>query len=256
MFETAFLQKIGSPKLRHEEELMHEELTRLGIPCIFYTTKQILRRTLPLTRGCLVVGDAPCIYGALKQLDVPIPEANPYPVVLTSYLHRRIWRSTLGAVIRQVEDDWSRPVFVKPASREKRFTGSVLSGVDNLYGVYGVSRRQAVFCSEPVQWVSEFRVYVANDSILAVDHYAGDENAPPELAAIQSAVAALAAAPEERRAGYAIDFGVLSTGETALVEMNDGFAIGAYRIAAQDYAAMVMARWKELMILPKVRSGA
>lgn len=48
-------------------------------------------------------------------------------------------------------------------------------------------------------------------------------------------------------AGYAIDFGVLSTGETALVEMNDGFSVGAYGINQEDYTDMVMARWEELL---------
>jgi ATP-grasp domain, R2K clade family 2 len=48
-------------------------------------------------------------------------------------------------------------------------------------------------------------------------------------------------------AGYAIDFGVLSTGETALVEMNDGFALGAYAIDSQDYTDLICARWTELL---------
>lgn len=247
MFELAFLQKLGNGGLRREEELMRQELARLGAPYTFYTEKQILRRSLPLTRDSLVVGDAPCIYGALRQLKASIPEANPYPLALTAFLHRRIWRSTLGAVIRQMDGDHFAPMFVKPANREKRFTGRIFSDISDLYWVHGVSRRQPVFCSEPVEWASEFRVYVANGNILAIDPYAGDEDVQPEFSIIQSAVAALTRAPEEGRAGYAIDFGVLTTGETALIEMNDGFAVGAYRIGAQDYAAMVIARWKELM---------
>ena len=126
MFELAFLQKLANGRPRREEELVREELARLGAPFTFYTEKQIFRRSLPLTQNCLVVGDAPSIYGALKQLKAPVPEANPYPLALAAFLHRRIWRSTLGAIIRQMDDDRFSPIFVKPANREKRFTGRSL----------------------------------------------------------------------------------------------------------------------------------
>ncbi|MMZ69751.1 hypothetical protein D1872_326510 [compost metagenome] len=49
-------------------------------------------------------------------------------------------------------------------------------------------------------------------------------------------------------AGYAVDFGVLSTGQTALVELNDGFSIGAYDgIEAGLYWEVIQARWQELI---------
>ncbi|MGM7644396.1 ATP-grasp domain-containing protein [Nocardia sp. JW2] len=44
-----------------------------------------------------------------------------------------------------------------------------------------------------------------------------------------------------------MDFGVLANGDTALVEVNDGYALGAYRIAADHYTELVMARWRELL---------
>lgn len=46
---------------------------------------------------------------------------------------------------------------------------------------------------------------------------------------------------------YAIDFGVLTTGATALVEANDGYALGAYAIAADAYADLLLRRWQELL---------
>lgn len=46
---------------------------------------------------------------------------------------------------------------------------------------------------------------------------------------------------------YAIDFGVLTTGETALIEVNDAFAIGAYDNVPGDlYLMMLKARWNQL----------
>ena len=49
---------------------------------------------------------------------------------------------------------------------------------------------------------------------------------------------------------YALDVGVLSTGETALVEVNDAYGIGAYGIAAEHYYTFLKARWDELCAVP------
>ena len=48
-------------------------------------------------------------------------------------------------------------------------------------------------------------------------------------------------------AAYSLDFGVLATGETALIEVNDSIALGAYGLAHNKYARMIEARWKELL---------
>ena len=40
---------------------------------------------------------------ALKQLGVPVPVANSYPSSLAPFLHRRIWRSTLGRVLDDLD---------------------------------------------------------------------------------------------------------------------------------------------------------
>ena len=50
----------------------------------------------------------------------------------------------------------------------------------------------------------------------------------------------------ESTAGYGVDFGVLSMGETALVEWNDGFSLGAYGLDKALYTELTVARWNEL----------
>ncbi|MFD3463237.1 ATP-grasp domain-containing protein [Nocardia fluminea] len=82
--------------------------------------------------------------------------------------------------------------------------------------------------------------------ILAVDHYEGDDSVPLNMDAVESAVTAYyrsGTAP----AAYAIDFGVLANGETTLVEANDGYSLGAYDIAADQYTALLMNRWRDLL---------
>ena len=46
--------------------------------------------------------------------------------------------------------------------------------------------------------------------------------------------------------GYAMDVGVLDSGETAVVEVNEGFAIGTYGLPAHATAEVLIARWKQL----------
>ena len=46
---------------------------------------------------------------------------------------------------------------------------------------------------------------------------------------------------------FALDLGVLSTGEVALIEMNDAFSIGKYNgIDDKTYAEFVITRWEDL----------
>jgi hypothetical protein len=46
---------------------------------------------------------------------------------------------------------------------------------------------------------------------------------------------------------YSIDVGVLADGRTALVECNDGFALGNYGVGARVYAEMHRDRWYQMV---------
>lgn len=52
---------------------------------------------------------------------------------------------------------------------------------------------------------------------------------------------------EEGTHAYGIDFGILSTGETALVEWNDGYALGSYGLDQEIYTDLLLERWSEIM---------
>ena len=43
------------------------------------------------------------------------------------------------------------------------------------------------------------------------------------------------------------DFGLLTSGETALVEWNDAFALGSYDLDPQLYTDLILTRWEELI---------
>ena len=45
-----------------------------------------------------------------------------------------------------------------------------------------------------------------------------------------------------------MDFGILSSGETCLVEVNDGYSLGRYDgISGADYTDLLIARWRQLV---------
>ncbi|MFN6567069.1 ATP-grasp domain-containing protein [Dendronalium sp. ChiSLP03b] len=248
MISKAFIQEQGNGLLRHEEQLVTEELTRRGIPITFYTEKRVHRRQLSLDRESLVVGDMPCVLSALKQLGIPEPLPNDYPASLGDFMHRRTWTSTLQQLEMGFQNGNYPPTFAKPALRHKRFTGCVFESEYDFYRVYGVSCQEKLVCSEVVSWVSEYRVYVVHSQIRSIDCYDGNANILLDIEKVQCAITALDNAGESY-AGYAIDFGVLDSGQTALVEMNDGFAIGAYKIDRKSYTDMILARWQELLSL-------
>jgi hypothetical protein len=246
MFTVAFLQDLGNGKLRVEEKMLKAEFERRGVPVEFYTIKRIQRRNLPLSEMTFIAGDMDAMHGAMRQLNIGIPAPNDYPESLAPYLHRKVWKSTLAKIEQHVLGASGAPVFIKPASLRKDFTGIVVGSSSGFARVGAVSRRQEVWCSEVVMWKSEFRLYVIENDIVGVDHYAGDPNATLDMHTVNQALLAYRQSGEAPSA-YGIDFGVLSSGESALVEANDGYALGAYNVAAKPYTDLLIRRWLELL---------
>lgn len=244
MFVRALLQSLGQVSLRREERLVADVMERRDVPWTSYLLKNLQRRRVTLSRDALLVGDWDCVRAALTQLGVAPPEPDDYPASLRAFLQRRVWRSTLAAVESSLRDGSLGAVFVKPAARHKRFTGRVVCDPYEAASLAAYGRREPVWCAEVVRWQSEHRVYVVGDDIVGIDCY--DGAGALDMGVVHEALATL------RRAGEAyaacgIDFGVLDTGNTALVERNDGVALGAYSLAAEPYTEVVTRRWHELV---------
>jgi hypothetical protein len=217
-----------------------------NVPVTLYTAKRILRRQLPLGTDTFIAGDMDAMHGAMRQLGIEIPAPNDYPASLEPFLHRRVWRSTLGALETQVIEGTGDLVFAKPADRRKSFTGRIFGSLDDFHEIGHVSRRQEVWCSEVVDWRSEFRVYIIGDDIRSVDLYGGDAAVALDMSVVKTAAEVFRASGQAPSA-YALDFGVLDTGKTALIEANDGYALGAYQINQRDYTDLLVTRWLELV---------
>jgi len=245
MFERAYIHQVGNHKFRREETLVRESCERAGIAIIPYLTKQMQRRQLRLTKQCFICGDIDTMGGAMKQLGIEVPAPNDFPKSLEPFLQRKVWQGSLGSLEAML--DGGREVFAKPAGRRKVFTGRVFSSPSDLYFVSGISRNEPVWFSEVVDWNSEFRVYVIHGEIVAVAHYARDASVPVSESVLVQAITSFTASGEAPSA-YGIDFGVLRSGATALIEANDGYALGAYDgIGADDYIRLLFTRWSELL---------
>ncbi len=187
----------------------------------------------------VAVGSIQFIKAALQHLDKPFPEGIDYPVSLEAYLGRRIWSSTINEISSD-PDRWQ--VFVKPKIATKRFTGRLIRSLADLRATGDQFDNIPVWVSEPVAFKREWRVFVRYGRILDVRPYKGDWRYQYDSRVIELALAAFEDAP----AAYAMDWGVTADGRTLLVEVNEGYSVGAYGLYFTDYARFLSARWAQL----------
>ena len=183
------------------------------------------------------VGSVEFVQMFARRHGVELGAIDCYPDCLHAYRHRNIYQTKLVYV---TDND----VFVKPALNVKLFTGCMRNEVPQ-----DVSLDTVVWVSEPVFFINEWRYYVVNGEIVGAGRYDDNEEdyPEPELSVVREAVAKMP------KGSYGIDFGVLLTGETALIEVNDGWALGYYRgtCSPKAYALLLTTRWYELMNIEK-----
>ncbi len=247
MFSRAYIQELGASKLRAESQSVFDTLSKGNIAIELFTTKKMHRRQLRLARDVFFVADIDLSLKALKILDISYRKPLDYPTSLTNFMHRKVWRSTISELTSSIKSN-NKPLFAKPADDLKRFTGQVFSKPSHLNAINKVPRHIDILCSEIVQWVSEYRVYVCKSKILGIHQYQGDPDADIDVDVVNQAIQNLDK-QNESVAGYALDFGILESGETALVEFNEGFGLGNYGLDSSSYTELLLARWQELMAI-------
>lgn len=227
-----------------EEQLVKSTLVATDCPFDLGALSQVQRGRIRAGAYDLVVGSIPFVKAALKQLGIPFPEVSSYPPALLPFLHRQVWCAS-ATEVRSRLNRGSASVFVKPKSELKAFTGFVLESAED-YRFLRVPGRRELWCSDVVAWRSEWRAYVCQGALLHLGCYDGDSSVILDLTVVHAAIDAFesAGAPQ----GYALDFGVLDDGATAVVEVNDGFSIGAYdAMPGEAYVQLLRARWRELV---------
>ncbi len=193
----------------------------------------------------LPVGTVEFLRACAARLGVTLPEIGAYPDLLRPYLRRAHRLGVLGEA-----RGLTVPTFIRPAFAVKAFTGFVFhpSDPEDAQRIRGIPHGLPVWLCEPVTWRCEWRYYVVRGEIVGAGRYdpdGADEAPEPDRTIVETWARAYGS---QSPAGYALDAGVLETGETALVEVNDGWALGYYQgtCSPSDYLRLLQARWEEL----------
>ena len=192
---------------------------------------------------CLVFGGVPVVRDYLARLGCPPPELD-YPTSLHAFLGRKIEVTSLGDIRRRYNEP-GPVVFVKPI-QQKLFHGQEVSRFRDLIPTSHLDSTTPVYCVEHVEFISEWRVYCRDDQAVGIGHYRGDPLLFPDRETIQRALRAFAE-EEGRPRACALDFGVIRTGATLLVEANDMFALGSYGLSPSLYSDLIEYRWEQLV---------
>lgn len=213
-----------------------------SIPLILVSQSQITKEIVP-------VGTVEFVQSVAKLHKINLPQNISYPSCLNGFLKRKLFLNNLGEVrffnemvINPTQKD---DYFIKPRFEIKTFTGGKVSEV--LHQLNHLDNDFPVWVSEPVKFISECRYYIINNKLVGYGRYDDNENEiEPDIALVNKAIQVMS--ENNAPSGYALDFGVLDNGETALVEANDGWALGYYKGTCSylNYSTLLYHRWIEL----------
>lgn len=197
--------------------------------------------TLDVTPSTPLFAGVKIFRQVIDKMGVNYPEFNCYPDELRPYFKRNIRVSTLGVERAKFLKD-SVAVFVKPI-QPKKFLGHVWLSMLNLLPISNVSDETPCYVCEPMDIVSEFRVYVNDGEIMGVKHYWGEWSIVPDPDFVKEVVKNYKPSP----IAYGVDVGVTAKGESFVIEANDGCNLGNYGLDSIHYGEMIVARWFEIM---------
>lgn len=203
----------------------------------------------PMGYSTLVSGAVGFVRAALELAGVVVPPALGFPDELAPWLHREVRRTTLDQALIGCSGS---KLFIKPADQLKLFTGSLTDDPELLDTLQALDPATSVWVSEPIKFLAEWRCFVIDGELRAIAQYRPDfdvvlwpepkEEELEDLIATAHGVTGLA--------GFSVDVGRLPTGEIALVELNDGYALGSYGIPDELYFELIWARWRQMFASP------
>ncbi len=214
----------------------------------FYSAVDIISGNLKIKKEDVFCGTINLCRLVWRSLGIQEPKVLDYPEQLNSYLHRRIMKCTLKQfhdLLKENEEIGNvQDYFMKP-QKTKLFTGNIFYHTTQLNRFKGeIGNETAVFVSTPIDFLSEYRVYVHQQKIIDTKHYFGSWRVFPDPIVIDDMVSKV---NPIMPVSYSVDVGVLQDGTTALVECNDGYALGNYGVEPKEYAAMIRDRWWEIV---------
>lgn len=188
----------------------------------------------------LIVGGIGNVRKRLGKFGVERPSNEiDYPKELEKYLGRKVWVSTIEEIFRD-EQKWN--IFIKPKKETKKFVGKVVKDYKDFIGLVDNNNPTQIWCSEIVNFKTEWRCFIRYGEILDIRQYKGVWDSKIDLSVIKNAIKDFESSP----ASYALDFGIDDNDTMKLVEINDGHSLGTYGISPINYAKFLSARWSEL----------
>ncbi len=240
--------RVFIPKGSHDiisKEILNENcfaayygFSLMGWEVVFYDINEL---PTGLSRSDVVVGYISSVKQAIRNLGITPPVEIDYPEELQDYFGRKLWKSTLHTVYN---DETMWPVFVKPVLG-KQFNGTFVKSLTDLVGI-GSQEDREVWCSEPVNFISEYRCFIKYGRLVDAKRYKGSFKVIPNFDIVEKCIQDFTNQP----AAYSLDFGVTDDGRSLLIEVNDGFAIGSYGLDHLNYAKVISARWHDLVGMP------
>ena len=175
-----------------------------------------------------------------------------YPDCMKEFLHRKVWTDTINSISSN-PDKWSAGWFVKP-TKDKAFTGKIISSIKDLVGCGSCYEDYGVICSEPLDIKAEWRCFILNDEIIDIRPYGQLINNRQSWkysydARVVEAMLNKFRTWKDRPASCSMDIGVAiidNLEQTVLIEFNDSYSLGGYGLPSIYYAKLIEARWEQL----------
>lgn len=200
----------------------------------------------------IFIGSVGAMKKAFQRAGFAPVENLEFPSELQAYYGRKISIETFETVQDWIENEPSKlPVHIKPVKEHKLFKGCLVEKFRDLIPLSHVPGDSPVYVQEKIDIVSEWRATILRSKVLNVAHYSGNPIVFPDAQVIRKAVAEYTTSP----IGYSIDFGITTSGQTVIIEVNDGYALGNYGVRGYMYTALVECRWREIAGLPDNMMG-
>ncbi len=236
-----FLLQSDEGVLEIEKKAVHHvKLLQGDIEIKYCAIDNILSEKID-TKYC-PVGSVEFVKLFMMKNNIICPAHLTYPQILREdyYLRRKI--------IQGLYRDANYDEFIKPLYNIKKFTGNIKSEI-----ILDIPHDYPVFISEPVKFVQEYRFYILNNELIGYGRY-DDFDSEDQFIDFELIDDAIWAMKDLNIIGYSLDFGVLDTCQTALIEANDGWSLGLYKgtCSNQDYCELIYQRWKQISNIKEI----
>jgi len=175
-----------------------------------------------------------------NHYDIETPDYG-YPEVLKDFYGRTFWNSTLNTVYGDSKQ-WG--ILIKPVEN-KLFTGKVVNSLKDFVGLGNAYEDIPIICSDVVNIQAEWRGFIRYDKLIDIRPYNGDWRKSFDPKVIEEVLVKFKEW-QDRPNGCSIDFGVTDKGQTIVIEVNDGYALGSYGLQPLNYAKLISARSSQL----------